>query len=790
MGERGRLARCVVRLARYFPGMSKACDVILSQKFLARRQKQRAWRTRSPEPAATFPLNCALVAVCLLTATICAAEQPASNRRMAGRLAKIGKDYDRRVIAQRPDLHLARYLRHVDKAVDVRTTAFLEAKSAYELLLAGDSRAAAEGFQKAKDAALAHPKEFDANFLPVVRGYLAVSYLRLGEQMNCCSMYGPKSCLLPIEGTGVHQDQEGSRAAIREYSELLESNPGDMTSRWLLNLACMTIGEHPEKVPERWLIPPDKFAPTGSIPRFTNVAPSLDLGPPALAGGCVMDDFNGDSSPDLFVSSSGLDPLRDQLRYFQNKGDGTFEERTEAAGLAGLTGGMNLLQADYDNDGHLDVLVLRGAGLLGDLGEQPPSLLRNRGDGTFEDVTEGAGLLFFAPTQCGAWGDFDNDGRLDLFVGIESSAIPGFDVPLYQELPERRDRPSKLFHNDGNGKFREIAAPAGLNVTGYVRGAAWGDIDNDGFPELAVAQGYGPCLLFANGAGAKKKFPRGFAPPQKLEPAHSSAVVFLDYDQDGWLDLFVSGYSKIASSYAAGQVAADLLGQPHTAELPRLYHNESGQFRDVTAEMQLDRVFYATGCVAGDFDNDGWPDLYLSTGASDYRALLPKRLLRNLDGSRFEDVSSSAGIAHLQKGSAVAVGDIDGDGDQDILQILGGEFPGDIFPRALFINPGTVNHWLTLELVGTKTNRSAMGARISVEVETPGGPRTRRSVVSSGGSYGGSTLAQEIGLGDAASIKSVEVIWPGSGAPVRFDGPALDHRYRVVEGKEKLQELR
>ena len=716
-----------------------------------------------------------------------AAEQPASNRRMAERLAKLGKEYDRRVIAQRPDLHLARYLRHVDKAVDVRTTAFLDAKSAYELLLVGDSRAAAAGFQKAKDAALAHPQDFDANFLPIIRGYLAVSYLRLGEQANCCAMYGPRSCLLPIEGTGVHQDQEGSRAAIREYLELLETNPGDMTSRWLLNLAFMTIGEHPGKVPERWLIPPEKFAPTGAFPRFTNVAPSLDLGPPALAGGCVMDDFNGDGFPDLLISSSGLDPQRDQLRYFQNKGDGTFEDRTDAAGLTGLIGGMNLLQADYDNDGHLDVLVLRGAGLLGDLGDQPPSLLRNRGDGTFEDVTEAAGLLFFAPTQCGAWGDFDNDGRLDLFIGIESSKVPGFDIPLYQDLPARPARPCKLFHNNGNGTFTDVAAAVGVDVVGYVRGAAWGDIDNDGFPELAVAQGYGPCLLFANKKG-DKKFPRRFAPAQELEPAHSSSVLFFDYDQDGWLDLFVAGYSKIASSYAAGQVAADLLGQPHTAELPRLYHNEGARpgaprFRDVTAEAGLNHVYYATGAVAGDFDNDGWPDLYLSTGASDYRALLPKRLLRNLGGEKFEDVSSSAGIAHLQKGSAAAVGDVDGDGDEDILQVLGGEVPGDIFPRALFLNPGNANHWLTLNLVGTKSNRSAIGARIAVEVETPNGPRTLHAVVSSGGSYGGSTLAQEIGLGDSTRIKAVEVTWP-TNRKQRFEDLSLDRRYRIVEGNK------
>ncbi len=720
---------------------------------------------------------------------ILAAEQPASNRRMAERLAEIGQDYDKRVIAQRPDLHLARYLRHVEKAVDLKTTAFLEAKSAYEFLLAGDSRAAAEGFQKAKDAALAHPEDFDANFLPVIRSYLAVSYLRVGEQANCCSMYGPRSCLLPIQGAGVHTEQEGSRAAIREYLELLATNPGDMTSRWLLNIAYMTVGEHPEKVPERWLIPPEKFAPEGAFPRFTNVAPSLDLGPPALAGGVVMDDFNNDGSPDLLISSSGLDSRRDQLRYFQNKGDGTFEDRTEAAGLTGLVGGMNLLQADYDNDGHLDVLVLRGAGLLGDLGDQPPSLLRNLGDGRFEDVTEAAGLLFEAPTQCGAWGDYDNDGRLDLFIGIESSKVPGFDVPLYQDLRARPERPCKLFHNDGGGKFHDVAKEIGLDFVGYVKGAAWGDVDNDGYPDLAVAQGYGPCLFFSNRPGEEKGV-RQFAKPQEMEPPHSFAVSFFDYDQDGWLDLFVAGYSKIASNYAAGQVAADLLGQPHTAELPRLYHNEgakrdSPRFRDVTAEADLNHVYYASGCVTGDLDRDGWPDLYLSTGASDYRALLPKRLLRNLQGRKFEDVSSNAGIAHLQKGSAVALGDVDGDGDEDILQVLGGEFPGDIFPRALFLNPGNVNHWLTLELVGTKSNRSAIGARIAVEAETPHGPEKFYGFVSSGGSYGGSTLAQEIGLGDATKIKSVEVIWPGGGAPQRFKKLSLDRRYRITEEKEE-----
>ena len=137
----------------------------------------------------------------------------------------------------------------------------------------------------------------------------------------------------------------------------------------------------------------------------------------------------------------------------------------------------------------------------------------------------------------------------------------------------------------------------------------------------------------------------------------------------------------------------------------------------------------------------------------------------------------------------MALRDFDGDGVKCILQVIGGEYPGDVFPRALFINPGNTNHWLTLRLEGTKTNRSAIGARISVEVETPHGARTLHAVVSSGGSYGGSTLAQEVGLGDATRIIRVEVTWPTSGIHQRFENVSMDHRFRVIEGKPELVAL-
>ena len=165
-----------------------------------------------------------------------------------------------------------------------------------------------------------------------------------------------------------------------------------------------------------------------------------------------MEDFDNDGFLDIIATSWGLD---DPLRYFRNQGDGTFAERTAAAGLTGLVGGLNAVQTDFDNDGFADVLVLRG-GWFGADGLHPNSLLRNQGDGTFADVTEAAGLLTLHPTQTAAWADFDNDGWLDLFVGNESSA--------------EEHHPCELFRNQGDGTFIDVAAEVGLDVDGFVKG--------------------------------------------------------------------------------------------------------------------------------------------------------------------------------------------------------------------------------------------------------------------------------------------------------------------------------
>jgi len=711
----------------------------------------------------------------------------AATWRTAARLSRLGRDHDRRLVEQRPEPSLARAARHVTAPDDLRSRLILDAGRAYDLLLLGQAREAAALLQSVKEAAVANPRLLDPQFTWVVKAYLAVAYLRTGEQDNCVRHHQPQSCLLPIRASGVHAQREGSRLAAREYAEILADNPGDLTARWLLNIASMTLGEHPRGVPAPLVIPEGVFDSEGPMGRFPEVAGERGIQAPGLIGGSVMEDFDGDGDVDLLASSYGLDAQRDQLRFFRNQGQGRFSDRTAEAGLLGLAGGINLVQADYDNDGDADVLVLRGGWVLGDLGRQPPSLLRNDGRGRFVDRTESAGLFFLHPAHGAAWGDYDNDGWLDLFVGLESSQVPSFDIPLYRAFRPTPLRASKLFHNNRNGTFNEVAKQAGLDMVAYVKGAAWGDYDNDGRLDLAVTQSYGPTMLFRN-AGRDARGRWRFAEAEGLEPRRGLLTWFWDYDNDGWLDLFVSGYPTAGDAAAAGQVAASYLGLPVTTERARLFHNDRGRLTDVTAESRLDRILFGVGGNFGDLDNDGWDDLYVSTGAADYRALMPNRMFRSAEGRTFQDVTTAAGVGHLQKGGGVSLGDVDGDGDLDLYVVVGGEFPGDGFLDALFLNPGNGNHWVTLRLSGVRSNRSAIGARLALRLRTADGTREVHRVVGSGGSFGASTLQQEIGLGQATAVESATVRWPSGLVDELRDVP-MDAVVVVREGAGRAERV-
>ena len=432
------------------------------------------------------------------------------------------------------------------------------------------------------------------------------------------------------------------------------------------------------------------------------------------------------------------------------------------------------MQADYDNDGHLDVFVLRGAWMREE-GRHPNSLLRNRGDGTFEDVTEAAGLLSFHPTQTAAWLDFDGDGRLDLFVGNES-------IPSH---PSRHL--CELFHNQGNGTFKEIARLSGVTVRDYVKGVVAGDFNNDGRPDLYVSVLGGANRLFRNDGprDAKPGATNGWSftdvarTAGVTEPIHSFPCWFFDYDNDGWEDIFVAGY-KFTN---VGDVAADYLGLPHRGTNARLYRNRGdGTFADVSGAAKLDRLLHAMGSNFGDLDNDGWLDFYLGTGDPDLLTVIPNRMYRNAEGRFFQDVTTAGGFGHLQKGHGVSFADLDNDGDQDVHEDMGGAMTGDVYPNVLFENPGFGNRWLKLRLEGTRANRCAIGARVRVDVEEQGRARSLHRTVGSGGSFGANPLRVELGLGKAEKIVAVEILWPGSGTRQSVRGLKLDQAYVIREG--------
>ncbi len=232
-------------------------------------------------------------------------------------------------------------------------------------------------------------------------------------------------------------------------------------------------------------------------------------------------------------------------------------------------------------------------------------------------------------------------------------------------------------------------------------------------------------------------------------------------------------------------VVRDQLGETTGTEHSRLYRNRgNGTFENVTAAVGLDTMLLAMGTNFGDLDNDGFLDAYFGTGEPSFSTLVPNRMFHNQGGTRFHDISLASGFGHLQKGHGIAFADIDNDGDQDVYAVMGGAFTGDVYPNALFVNPGNENSWLTLRLEGSRSNRSAIGARVEVRVKTPGGARSIFRTVGTGGSFGSASLQLEIGLGAASEISEVLVTWPLPGRhEQRFTGLRPEAIYRLREGE-------
>ena len=497
-----------------------------------------------------------------------------------------------------------------------------------------------------------------------------------------------------------------------------------------------------------------------------------------MSGGLAWIDYDGDGRLDLYLVNGGRwEDLKSgqpsgRNALFRNQADGTFVDVAEKAGAAGSSWGMGATVADYDNDGDPD-LYLSNYG--------PNTLLRNNGDGTFSDVTSSAGVGGDAWSSAAAFADYDGDSHLDLYVvnyvkfDFESSHTRDCSyraLKVHCGPKGMQGAPDVLYRNNGDGTFSNLTGSARVAApASYGLGVLWGDYDGDGDQDIYVANDSQANFLFsnqANGTFEEVGLLAGVAMSEDGNAQAGMGVALGDYDRDGDLDLFVTNFSD---------------------DYNTLYRNMGeGIFQDVSYAAQLafsSRQYLGWGTHFADLDNDGWPDLFVANGhvypqvddfeiGTSYRQ--GKLVYRNRGDGSFEEVSGKWG-PDLKKPSAsrgAAFADFDQDGDIDIaVSNLDGR------PQ-LFLNQGgnRSGGWISLKLQGVRSNRDAVGARVTVA--TPSGRQLQE--VQSGVSFQSSNdLRLHFGLGKDDTVSELKVRWP-SGEVQSFSGLKAGFRYRLKEG--------
>ena len=522
----------------------------------------------------------------------------------------------------------------------------------------------------------------------------------------------------------------------------------------------------------------EEVAPAESGIRWTHVAGlSPEMYMPETAGaGCAFVDYDTDGWMDIYLVNSGpcdffqpAKPLRNAL--YHNNRDGTFTDVTEKAGVTGNAYGMGVAVGDYDADGRPDIYVT----------QYPRNILyHNNGDGTFSDVTEKAGVAAPGWSTSAVWFDYDNDGRLDLFVCglLEFSKANN----IYCGAPNLRDYcmpnaykgiQSHLFHNNGNGTFTDVTRQVGLSTLTKAWGVVAADINNDGWLDLFVSNDKIPNFLYANRKGKFEDIgPLAGVAYNGMGVARSGmGVDAADIDQDGWLDLFLTNVDH---------------------EMFSLYRNHKDEtFDDLAVPSGIGA---ATNLLSGwgtkffDYDNDGdlelmvvdgHPDTVVEKRISGVKYAEPMLLFRQAKG-KWTNVSSDAGPVFRKDFAArgLAIGDFNNDGALDALVLV-----NDAAPVLLRNRVGQANHWLGVRLIGRKANIDAIGATVTYQA---GDFRRHRTVVG-GGSYASSCDPRVVlGLGQRTKIDWIEVKWPmPSGKIERFTNLPVDRYISITEGEGK-----
>jgi hypothetical protein len=504
--------------------------------------------------------------------------------------------------------------------------------------------------------------------------------------------------------------------------------------------------------------------------------------PETMGPGCAFIDYDNDGYPDIVLINGddfpghprhSADAGATTLKLYHNNHDGTFTDVTRKAGLAVPMFGLGVAVGDYDNDGFDDLFVTA-------LGQS--HLFHNNGNGTFTDVTKSAGMWGPSEFSTGAaWVDYDRDGKLDLVVANYVQWTEQTD--LYCTLdgahksyctPESYKGTSlRLWHNLGSGKFEDATQKAGLvDPTSKSLGIAVLDYNNDGWPDLVIANDTQPNKLYLNkkdGTFDERGVPAGIGFSEDGVARAGMGVDAADYDRSGHPSVLISNFAN---------------------QMVSLYHNEgNGLFVDEAPQSEVGRATLVTlgfGCFFFDYDNDGWPDIFVADGHIEDQIervqkrvsyAEPSHLFRNLGGGKFQEVTAQMGAAFaapkVARGAAYA--DIDNDGFLDVLVTTNAG------PAYLFHNEGGSNHSLRIKLVGTKSNRDGIGA--VVRVSSGAGKDQQSKMLRSGSSYlSQSELVLTFGLGAQTKADSIEIQWP-SGQVDKLSNINAGQTVTVQEGK-------
>ncbi len=543
-------------------------------------------------------------------------------------------------------------------------------------------------------------------------------------------------------------------SAIKDGVAAMADNPRNERARYWIWLATQKLGGYPESVPSacRMELLAGQ-APT--VLRYENIAARIGLNKTSGGRGTAVFDYNNDGLPDIAITSA-----HGGTNLYRNNGDGTFTDVSIESGLDQAVNGFSIIAGDYDNDGFVDLYVTRLGWYAGD-----GTLFHNNGDGTFTDVTAKAGVSTWGPCFSASWVDYDCDGNLDLFIPNNAGGI--FD----------RHVPNRLFHNNGDGTFTDVTDQAGVGGMLPAIGSAWGDYNNDGYPDLFVS-GMGHAQLLRNNCDGT--FTDVSAEAGLTDPAIGTLCAWCDYDNDGWLDVaqFVwSDYEDIIQTMKTGCGPAD--GKPL-----RIYHNNrDGTFTIKDRELGLDGCWGTMSGAFGDLDNDGNIDFILGNGAPPMDRIEPMVVLQS-DGAKYRNVTFSAGLPFTGKSHGANCADLFGDGRLSILVASGGLYPGDLMTSAVFCPRERTGNYLNVRLKGVRCNRDAIGARITLET---GDARQMREV-GGGANFGCMPTEQHFGLGERTEIGALEIRWPG-GSLQRVEGPPVNATIRIVEGEPGFERL-